>query len=426
MLKTFKSYLPKGDFNRHVLTLMTGTAIAQAIPLAITPILTRIYTPEQFGVFALFAAIASTLSTVATGRYELAIMLPRKDSEAANITVLAMVINLFVSSLLFLVAWLFNAQIANLLGSRSISAWLYFVPAAVFLNGIYLSLNYWSNRKKLYTLMANRRIVQSGGTAGMQLGLGLLQAGSSGLVIGSISGQALSVGLMAKMVHDNNPGIHKSITRMKMLALARRYKNCPKFLVPAHTLSALSSQLPAILINSIFGLATSGFFMLAERIIGSPISLVAGAIGDVFRQQISQAFITKRNCKAEFESTLKKLLLISALPFMIFTMMAPYLFGLLFGEKWRIAGEYAQLMSPMFFLRFLIGPLSNVAIIAQKNKYELYWQASLLLLLAAAAWFDHIALADPKGFITLFTIIYCVLYLIDLVANYKFACGDLS
>lgn len=418
-----KSILPKEEFNRNVLTLMTGTAIAQVIPLAITPILTRLYSPEQFGVFALFVVVTTTLSTLATGRYELAIMLPRKDTDAANITMLAIAINCIVSAVLFLIAWLFNDQISQVLGNRDISSWLYFVPAAIFLNGVYLSLNYWSNRKKLYTLMAQRRIVQSGGTAGMQLGLGLLQAGSSGLVVGSITGQALAVGITGKMVFDNAPELHKSINRRKMLAVAKRYDNCPKYLVPAHTLSAMSGQLPSLLMNTLFGLATSGFFMLAERVIGSPISLVAGAIGDVFRQQISQAFITRQNCKAEFEATFKKLVLLSTLPFIIFTLTAPYLFGLIFGDKWRVAGEYAQLMSPMFFMRFILGPLSNVAIIAQKNKYELYWQASLLVILAGAAWINHLVYADAKGFITLFTIIFCVLYLIDLIANYKFSCG---
>lgn len=422
MLMKIKRIFPKEGFNRNVLTLMTGTGISQIIPLAVTPILTRIYSPEQFGVFALFIAIASSLSTVATGRYELAIMLPRKDTDAANITILSMAINCFVSSLLFIIAWLFNDQISNLLGSRSISTWLYFVPLSVFLNGIYLSLNYWSNRKKLYTLMANRRIIHSCGTAGVQLGLGMLQAGSAGLVFGSISGQALAVGIMGKMIYNNNQKIYKNIDKIKILALAKRYKNYPKFLVPAHTLNAFSVQLPLIFINSIFGLATSGFFMLAERVVSSPISLISGSIADVFRQQISQSYITDRNCKAEFESALKKLIIISIPPFTVFAIVSPYLFSFLFGEKWSISGEYAQIMSPMFFIRFITNPLSNVAIIAQKNRYELYLQIALLMLLIAATLIDHAILHDAKNFIILFTIIYSTYHIIDLIANYKFAC----
>lgn len=427
MLNAVKRIFLKGEFNRNVLTLMTGTGLAQVIPLAATPILSRIYSPEQFGIFALVLAVASSLSVVATGRYELAIMLPRKDVDAANIGMLSIAINFVVSFLLFAGAWLFNDAITNALGSRAISTWLYFVPLAVLLNGIYLNLNYWSNRKKLYFLMANRRVMQSGGTAAVQLGLGMLRTGAGGLVIGSMCGQALAVGMMAKMVHGHSPQLWRSIDKRKMWALAKRYKNCAKFLMPAHTLGAVSAQLPSIFINATFGLAASGFFMLAERVVGSPLSLVSGSIADVFRQQISQCFLAGEHCRREFLSAFHKLAVIATPPFVVLLFFAPALFATLFGEKWRVSGEYAQLMCPMFFLRFICNPLSVVAIIAQKNKYELAWQGGLLVLLVAAALLQYLFQLDAKTFIVVFTVIYCALDLTYLFVNYKFACdGDVK
>lgn len=427
MLNAVKRIFFKGEFNRNVLTLMTGTGLAQIIPLAVTPILSRIYSPEQFGIFALVLAVASSLSVVATGRYELAIMLPRKDVDAANIGALSIAINFIVSLVLFAIVWLFDAQISDALGNRSVAAWLYIVPLAVLLNGIYLNLNYWSNRKKLYSLMANRRVIQSGGTAAVQLGLGLLRAGAGGLVIGSLCGQAMAAGMMAKMVHGHSPQLWRSIDRRKMWALAKRYRNCVKFLVPAHTLGAVATQLPSIFINATFGLAASGSFMLAERVVGSPLSLVSGSIADVFRQQISQSYLAGQHCRREFLSALQKLTVIATPPFMVLLFFAPTLFAILFGEKWRVSGEYAQLMCPMFFLRFISNPLSVVAIIAQKNKYELAFQCSLLAFLAAAAWVHHFIPLNAKTFIVVFTIIYCVLDLMYLFANYRFACdGDVK
>lgn len=427
MFNAVKRIFFTGEFNRNVLTLVTGTGLAQVIPLAVTPILARIYSPEQFGVFALVIAVASSLSVIASGRYELAIMLPRKDVDAANLAVMSMILNFFVSCLLLVTVWLFHEPILQALGNRSISPWLYCVPAAVLLNGIYLNLNYWSNRKKLYFLMANRRVVQSGGTAAAQLGLGLLEAGAGGLVVGNISGQALAVGMMAKMVHRQSPQLWRSIDRRKMWALAKRYKNCVKYLVPAHTLSAVSTQFPAIFINATFGLAASGLYMLAERVVGSPLSLVSGSIADVFRQQISQCYLAGKNCRREFLSTLKKLIVIATPPFVILVLFAPTLFATLFGEKWRASGEYAQLMCPMFFLRFISNPLSAVAIIAQKNGYELLWQGGVLLLLAVAGSAHYFLALEAKEFIVAFMIIYCVLDLAYLFANYKFACdGDVK
>jgi O-antigen/teichoic acid export membrane protein len=427
MLNDVKRVFFRGEFNRNVLTLMTGTGLGQVIPLAVTPILSRIYSPEEFGIFALVIAVASSLSVVATGRYELAIMLPRKDADAANIGALSIVINFGVSVVLFAIAWLANGPISEALGNPSISTWLYVVPLAVFLNGIYLNLTYWSNRKKLYFLMANRRVIQSGGMAAVQLGLGMLRAGAGGLVTGSICGQALAVGMMAKMVHGHSPQLWRSINRRKMWALAKRYKNCAQFLVPAHTLSAVAMQLPSIFINATFGLAAAGSFMLAERVVGSPLSLVSGSIADVFRQHISQSYLAGEHCRSEFLSALQKLTVIATPPFVILVFFAPALFALLFGEKWRLSGEYAQLLSPMFFLRFITNPLSVVAIIAQKNKYELLWQGALLACLGAAACMHYFIRLDAKTFLVIFMIIYCALDLLSLFANYKFACdGDVK
>ena len=128
MIKRLKKRFTSGSFARNVLTLMTGTTIAQAIPIAISPILTRIYTPEDFGVFALYMSIASIIAVLATGRYELAIMLPKKDEDAVNIVALSIIIAFFVSLISFLIVFIFNTQITNLLGNPEISNWLYFIP----------------------------------------------------------------------------------------------------------------------------------------------------------------------------------------------------------------------------------------------------------------------------------------------------------
>ncbi len=145
-----KKVLPEGDFSRNVLTLLTGTTIAQAIPVAMAPIMARIYSPEDFGVLTLFLSISTIFSVVATGRYELAILLPKKEEDALSVMLLALVINFAVSFLLFAVVFLFNQNICNWLNNDMISIWLYFIPLAILLNGIIQTLNYWLNRKKEY------------------------------------------------------------------------------------------------------------------------------------------------------------------------------------------------------------------------------------------------------------------------------------
>ena len=128
MINKFK---PKSEFSKNVLTLMTGTTIAQAIPIAISPILTRIYTSEDFGIFALFIAITTIFGTIANGRYELAIMLPKKDEDAINIFALGFIITCFISLILLILVLVFNDYFTKLLGNEEVSFWLYFVPIAV-------------------------------------------------------------------------------------------------------------------------------------------------------------------------------------------------------------------------------------------------------------------------------------------------------
>jgi len=132
---------PKSEFSRNVLTLMTGTTVSQAIPIAISPILTRIYTPDDFGVLALFFAITSIFGYIATARYDMAVMLPEEDDDALNIVILGFILSSIISFILFIFVYLFNHQICVLLNNFSIAPWLYFIPIVVFFMGTFNMLN---------------------------------------------------------------------------------------------------------------------------------------------------------------------------------------------------------------------------------------------------------------------------------------------
>jgi len=314
----------KSEFSRNVLTLMTGTTIAQALAIAAAPILTRIYTPEDFGLFAFYFSVVSILAVLATGRYELAIVLPRKRDDAYQIVILSWLISVLVSLLTLVLIWSFEIQIVSLLDSPDspdspdIATWLYWIPLSIFLMGIYQSLYYWFNREKEYRNMANSRVVQSSTMVASQIGFGFLSMYSVlGLILGQAIGQAVSTLYMANKFVKNTSNIHKT-HKLKQIALAKRYINFPKFLLIAHTMNATSRQSPSIFFNIFFTATTAGFYLLVQRVIGAPITIVGGAVGDVFRQQASKAYAERGECVAEYKSTFKKLLLISIVPFSIF------------------------------------------------------------------------------------------------------------
>lgn len=401
---------------------MTGTSLAQAIPIAISPILTRLYSPEEFGRLALYMAVAMIASVLVTGRYELAILLPRQDKDALHITVLAIVLSIVISAALLVVILIFAHPIAILLGDAALTPWLYAVPVSTLLLGVYQSLNYWSNRKAHYKRMAISRTVQSGSVAMTQLGSGYTGCGAVGLVAGQVTGQVLATSVLARLIWREDHALIRILRPLRTLALAKRYINFPKYLILAHGFNTTSSQMPVLLLSALFNTSAAGFFTLTQRVMAAPMSLIANALGDVFRQEASQAYVRQNNCKAIYQKTFIRLLLISAVPFGVFFFMAPVLFSWIFGEQWRVAGEYAQILTPMAFLQFITSPLSTMYMIAEKQKIDLLWQVGLLFFVVISFYGGH-SFSDEKIALSFFSASYCLMYSVNGFFSYLLAAG---
>ena len=417
-----KKILPKSTYAKNVLTLMTGTGLAQAIPIAISPILTRIYSPEEFGVFALYMAIASVLTVIVTGRYELAIILPEDNKDAVNILALSLCLSVVISFLLLLVIVFWKEDITSLLKTPGITPWLYWIPASTLLMGVYQSLNYWSNRQAHYSRLAISRVFQSAGTAGSQLGVGLKTATSGGLIGGQILGLFLSTIVLSRLIIKDDKYKLKEIRKKTIIEQAKRYKNFPKFLIFSQLMSAVSGNIAVFLINIWYSVAYAGFFMLSQRVLGAPITFISSAITDVFRQEASVAFAENGECKAIYLKTLKRLSLLSLIPFVTLFFLAPYLFELVFGKEWRISGEFVQILIPMFLLRFIVSPLGVMFAISESVRIDLVWQIMLLVSLFLSFYIGF-KVDDFKFGLVLFSGSYSCLYIFGGFLSYNMAKG---
>ena len=415
--------LPKGAFARNVITLMTGTTLAQAIPVAISPLLTRLYSPAEFGVFALYMAIVSVLAVLATGRYELAIMVPKRDRDAAAIVAVAFLCCLCISALLLVVVSVFNEPIARLFNISGHAHWLYWVPLSVMLTAAYQSLNYWCNRRAYYRRMSSTRVVQNSGMSAVHLTLGYAGFGMLGLIAGAVFGHVSAFLMLLQGVFRNDRKAFAQLTGPRIKAAARRHSDFPKFLVLAHSFNMASFQSPIFLLGTFFGSGVAGFFMLTQRVIGAPMSIVAGAIGDVFRQQASEEYSRNGECKDIYRKTFKRLLCISVVPFLVFFLIAPDFFGLVFGAQWTVSGEYARILTPMLFFQFITSPLSSMFFIAGKQRADLIWQFFLFFVVCSS-----LALGGYNGDVhlalVLFSIGYSVMYIVNGLMTYRFARGE--
>jgi len=379
MLIKLKKYLPKGEFSRNVLTLMTGTSIAQAIPIAISPILTRIYSPEDFGILALFLSITSILSVMVTGRYEFAITLPKKKNDAIQLLWLSIILSFIFSFFTFLVIFFFKTKIIELLGNKKINNWLYFVPITILLSGFYQTFNYWFNRNKNYKTLAKSRVVQTSTTSAINLSVGYSNNGGvGGLIIGNIIGRIITNIYFIFLFTTNKTEEYK-YNKMKMIALAKRYKDFPKYDILASFFNISSNQSTHIFFNVFFGAITSGYFYLTQRIFTLPISLIAGSIQEVFKMEVISVHLKKGDTRKLYLRTLKKLILLAIIPTILIYYYSIDTFVFVFGDKWKPAGEFVKIMSPIFFLRFISFPLSYMVYVVEKQIYNIIGQFFLLI-----------------------------------------------
>ena len=411
---------PKSEFNRNILTLMTGSTIANAIPVAISPILTRIYSPEDFGLLALFLAVTTIFGTIVNGRYELAIMLPKKDEDAINIVALGFIIMSLITLILFVIVIIFNEKIVHLLSNKDIGTWLYIVPLSIFLIGLFNLLNYFNNRKKHYKDIAKANIIKSITMVAFQIVVGYLREGAAGLISGQIASQmTANMKLLTNII--KNKLLLSKISKKKILQVAKRYKEFPKFSIAGALANKATGNLTNILISIFYNVSTLGFYSLVQRVLGVPSVLIGNSIGQVFFEEASKEKQLTGKAVKVFKSTVKKLFIIGAPSFGILFFIVEDLFAFVFGEEWRVAGGYARIMIPVFFIGFIVSTVSIVDSIFEKLFFYLCLQIGYLVSMTIALYlFKNYQF---ENLLIIIVIISCIHYLLHFIGLVLFVNG---
>jgi O-antigen/teichoic acid export membrane protein len=393
---------PSGTFRGNVFTLVSGTMIAQSITILVSPVLTRLYRPDDFGILALFTAIASIVSIAATGRYEMAIMLPEKQEDSVNVTALSIAVVFFVSFLALLVFWVFKGPLSNILNNPGISTWLYAVPLMVLFAGIYQSFNYWSTRNKRFSVPALSRIWQTASVAVASVVLGLATAGAGGLILGSILGQGIAAGVLGWQVWKEDSGKITLIAKSRILESMRRFRDFPRYSLPTALLDNVSVQFPIFILSHAYSPVIVGLFSLAYRIVNIPISIIGSAFAQVFYQKIAELKNNNQNLKKYVMNAALKMFFLSLVPLLTLLLFGPQLFAFLFGETWRTAGVYAQILAPAFAIRFIVSPVSTIFAVTGNLRLGSAWQVlyffTTTIVLTVASKFDG------KVFVLIYTI----------------------
>jgi O-antigen/teichoic acid export membrane protein len=367
---------------RATLTLLAGGALAQVLPLALGPLLTRLYTPDDFGRYHLFAAVAANLAVVACARYEFALPMARDDEEANALRVLCLRLLAAATAIATLVslAWAWSAG----------AAWPLWLAPAVAALGLLSLATLWSTRLQRFRVLAAARVVQHGGGALMQAGAGAAQAGLAGLLVAPIAA-ALAAAALLRL-----PLAAARIARERLTAAARSHREFPLLNTPHAFAGALQDTLAVALIAASQGAAAAGFWGLALRYLKAPATLVGGAVSQALYPRLASA-APAADGRAAVRRVMLALAAVAAPLVLVLWIAGPWLFGVAFGAEWREAGDLARALALYIGAHFVASPLAVVTMAWSAQgwalRLALAGQAVFVAALALGLWLGGLVAA---------------------------------
>lgn len=363
----------QGGFLKAVSVLVGGTVFAQGIAILALPVLTRIYSPTDFSLFAVYTSLIMIISVASCLRFEIAIPIPEEKSEAVNLVVLSFLSNLLISLLLVIIIALFHQQIIQILGQSEFSWLIWLVPVGVFFLGVYNTFQYWATRQKQFKTIAKTRITQSIFGVTTQVSLGILGFFSFGLIVGQIVKVSAGIGKLIKNFLYDSAETLKKISFFSLKKTFIKNDKFPKF----STLEALANtagvQLPIIFIASKVGGGEAGHLMLAMQVMAIPIAFIGSAVSQVYLANGPEE-LKKGKLKEFTLQSMNSLLKVAILPLVLISIMSPYVFPIIFGENWGRAGEMMIWMLPWFAAQLLVSPISMSLHILNLHKIALLLQ----------------------------------------------------
>ncbi|MBX7107189.1 MAG: oligosaccharide flippase family protein [Chitinophagales bacterium] len=375
---------PKSDFYRHVLTLMSGTVLAQAIPILLSPVLSRLYSPAEFGVFAMFTAIGAAVAVAATLRFELAIMLPETETAAINLLRLSFTITILLSLLLLGFILLFHQQLPLWLSTPELGSFQFYLPLLLLCAGGSQALNYWISRQKKFRLLAAGKVGQTGTAGVLSLLLGYCHFSSAGLIISAVAGQGAALTIYMAGSLKKILRLESWISREKIIENLRTYKSFALVNTPHALLGVLQDILVIFLLNHFFSKTIVGSYAFGFRILKVPAAFIGAAMFQVYFQKASTLKHETEKLKTLTRNVYLQMSVVGIPLFGLLLLFAPSLFALVFGNEWRHAGEIARVLSPWLLLNFICSPVAAIAVVLNRQQSAIWFAVADTLLRFAA------------------------------------------
>ncbi|TXD37377.1 oligosaccharide flippase family protein [Lujinxingia vulgaris] len=392
--------LVRSAFFKNVALLASGTLVAQLITVASTPVLSRLFLPAAFGVLGMLNSVVNILAGVSALRYDMAIVLPAEDDDAANLLSLSLAILTTLTLITLIVITLGRVPLAERLGQPDAADWLWWVPPLVFVTGVFQILSYWCSRRKEFKRLSISQVAASATSAGSKIGAGVAALGPLGLVAGQAAGQIIaSLVLLAQVLREDFSRLRGAFSAERIRKVARTYRDFPRYNAPVTLINGLTNGLPVLLFGLIFDAATAGLYSVAYLILKMPVTLVSNSVRQVYYQRASERLNQGLPLYPDHKRTTLILLGAGILPAIAAALLSPPLFGLVLGEEWVGAGGFARYLMGFLFAMLVAVPASALVPVLNRQRWFLGWQIIALILSTAGIGLGYLFDSPTAGVI---------------------------
>lgn len=344
-------YFRKGSFLRNLSIVMSGTAVAQLIGVALMPVISRLFSPGDFGVFGSYNSVLGVITAIVTLQYTQAIMLPKEKSEALNLFFTTCFSVAVISIVCLLGSIMAPAKIKGIIKAEE--WWLIFLlPVSALVFGLNQTLQAWCVRIKAFTATSRSQIIQSLSSVSIWLVTGLFKAGATGLIAGSILAQLMASIKLFRVFKEDFIRTKSNFRWDGVQSAAVKYRDFPLYSAPQNLMNALSQGLPVLLLGHFYGIAIAGAYAFGMKILQFPTNFILRPLRQVLFQKASEIENMGQNIYPLFIKSTCGLMLLAFIPSLIIFIWAPQIFSWVFGEEWLTAGSYVRWLILWIFVSF--------------------------------------------------------------------------
>lgn len=405
-------------FWRNISYVLSGAIVAQLIPILASLVITRLFVPDAFGEHSVWLGGVLFISIFITLRLEATLVLVENSTARAKAMLYIVIVSAFTFLSLSLLIFVFYRLDISYLDRYKEHLYLLIIlsPAAFFLS-LNLVWQSWAVSEGRYRVLNVMRVSQATLISTLQVASGLYQPDAFSLsmsyLLANIISLFVAIVLMPRIFYVKK----FSLSEIKEYLI--RYKNFPKFSLPADAVNSAAAQLPVLIVAYRFGADVAGFLALTMRVLGAPIGLVGKAVLDVFKKQAVDDINSIGNCKKLYVNTFMVLSLASLFLVVCTIYLGEYIFETAFGREWKESGLMAIWLLPMFALRFVASPLSYMVYIVEKQHVDLLWQVGLMFVTALTL----LSFSSYQDTLIYYALAYALMYCIYLFMSYRFSKG---